>query len=119
MKVRVRRRTAAVVAVVLVPVGVAAVMAAGGTASRHQAAPSGPIKGQVHTIGLRDTSTTADLTSRSTVPFSLLEVVWDAARTKLNGPGTAPTAPLWVGPSNGVDVRVAGAVPCPQGCVSF
>ncbi|MCO5969125.1 N-acetylmuramoyl-L-alanine amidase [Actinoallomurus soli] len=150
-----RPRTAvAVTAVVLGSAGVAVPLLAssGTTAPRKPAAAevTGPIDGNVHTVGLRTTGAKAGAPAQSTSPFSLLGVVWDRPGTRLRGTvkvrtrsattgtwsawrpvtvadddvpdGTkrersrqGTTAPLWVGPSNGVAVQVTGHRRLPAG----
>ena len=115
-------------------------------------AAESPAEGMVHTIALPAMAANVKgIPARTTVPFSLLGVTWDDARTDLsaqvrvrarsartgawsrwlpvepNG-DDAPdprsresaaarggSAPLWVGPSNGVEVRVAGQRALPAG----
>jgi uncharacterized protein with LGFP repeats len=155
MKVRVRRRTAIIVTVVLAAAaGTAAgtaAMVSSGTASRTPAAATaGPIDGRVHTIKLRTTGTSASVAPQSTPTFSLVGVVWDQPRARVKGTvkvrtrsattGTwsawrpvtvdnddipddsgrersrqGATAPLWTGPSNGIDIRVTGHRTLPAG----
>ena len=151
MKIRVRKRTAIIVTVVVAAAGAGtAVVWSGGASKAPAAAAAGPIDGQVHTIKLHTTSTEANAPAQSTPRFSMVGVVWDAPRARVNGTvkvrtrnaatgtwsawrpvtvanddvpdGTGrersrqgATAPLWTGPSNGIDVRVTGHRTLPTG----
>jgi hypothetical protein len=88
MKFRVRPRTAAAVtAVVLDSAGVGIPLVWTGTTAPRKpaAAATGPIDGDVHTIGLRTTGTKATAPAQPTSPFSVLGVVWDRPGTRPNG----------------------------------
>jgi uncharacterized protein with LGFP repeats len=86
MKVRVRRRTAITVTVVLAAAAATAALVWNGTASRTPAAAAaGPIDGQVHTIKLRTTGTTAGASAHATARFSLVGVVWDRPGARVRG----------------------------------
>ncbi|GLY79658.1 hypothetical protein Airi01_079250 [Actinoallomurus iriomotensis] len=151
MKVRVRRRTAIIVTVVLGAAGAGAAVVWNGTASRRPAAAAvGAIDGRVHTIKLRTTGTSAGAPAQSTPVFSMVGVAWNRPDARVSGTvkvrtrsvatgawsawrpvavqgddlpdGTrgehsrqGATAPLWTGPSNGVDVRVTGHRALPPG----